>query len=145
MDGNIITNKQYSGYQVSDEGVLGGNIFLLLEDSRSYTGRLLVLNVNSYKETMLKLTSTKEANGRTVISENGKYFATGELKSKEYLIRVYQTSDGALLNTTSIYDDNLEYFFRGSSIVICEETRSCTVSLGNWHTEIDTKLYSFGF
>ncbi len=145
MDGNIITNKQYSGYQVSDEGVLGGNTFLLLEDSRSYTGRLLMMDVNSYKETMLKLTSTNEANGRTVISENGKYFATGELKSNEYIIRVYQTSNGTLLNTTTLNDGNLEYFFRGSSIVICEETRFCTVSLGNWHTEIDTKLYTFGF
>lgn len=145
IDGSAAVNKQYDGYRIDENAVFRGDTLLLPEDGRGLTGRLLLMDANTTNEKMINLPTSKATNGRIAISNNGNYFATGELATNEYIVRIYNTSDGKLLNTASITDDRNEYFARGSLITISEDSRVCTVSLGDWNNDINTKMYSFGF
>lgn len=144
IDGTGLMNKKNKGYSVGE--LQPFNQFIMLpENFVAATGRLLMLNVATEKETIHTLSQKKEGTDGVYGSDNGKYFATASLKKNELIVRIYETTTGQLLNEKKITDTNPLYFYRVPNIRIIENSKTCIALLGGRQTDIDTKIVSFSF
>lgn len=145
IDGSNANNYTSNDYAIGDGSVMAGSTLLLPEDARILTGRIKLFDTSTAKTSLVNLKSTKETDGKAFISDNGNYFATGELKNNNsFVVRIYSI-DGTLLNTATIDNMGEEYFYRGSKVVISENSRTAIISLANWNTDVNTNMYTFGF
>lgn len=146
IDGTGLINKRKPEYNTSNS-VIYDSFIVLMEDSRTPTGRLMTMDLSSEEERIYKLSSQKESSS-IHCSELGRYFATSiiDTSNKRLVVRIYNMESGKLIKEEIIEDENSIYFNREPLIRIIDDSKICIVMLGNSQRDsIETKISAFNF
>ncbi len=142
VDGSGLSVNRSNDYSVKE--MTAYNSFVLwAEDFTVPSGRLMVLDMNSGKSTLIK-TKTKKESGNVFGSDKGAYFATSSIDKGKVTVRVYDTKTGSVLLEKVVTSES-RYAIREPQIHVFDKSKTCVVLLGNRQADVDTQCVVLGF
>ena len=129
INGKIIKNIKPQYNTKSSINMIPYNDFIIFEEEGEYkTGKLLIVDTNTYKEKMYNL-KDKSKDMSVYGSDTGKFFATSvlDLKNNSLIIEVYETKTGNIIHHKEITCVDETYF----KIIISDKDRRGIVLLGS--------------
>ena len=142
-DGSSQQMTKKDSYEVESLSVYG-NTLIMPQTFTSSDGTLLMADVSTKAEKVLRFDSNQEGKNGVFCSSQGNYVATTTLGSG-MTIRIYDTNTGDLLCTETIQDNGEEYFYRIPKVMILDGSRTCIVLMGHTMNDIETVTYVFEF
>lgn len=143
VDGNSQKLIKKDLYKIESLSVFG-NTLILPQSFEKADGTILIADVITGKERLIRFDDTREGKDGVFCSSQGKYIATATL-GKGMTIRIYSTNTGELLHTQTISNNGQDYFYRIPQILILDGSRTCIVMMGQSIDDIETLTTVFKF
>lgn len=143
VDGKSQKLIKKDSYKIDNLSVFG-NILIMPQSFERADGTLLIADVITGNERLLRFDATREGKDGVFCSSQGEYIATATL-GKGMTIRIYSTSTGELLHTETIKDNGQDYFYRIPQILILDESRTCIVLMGQSMDDMESMTTVFKF
>ncbi|WP_067843754.1 hypothetical protein [Amphibacillus sediminis] len=138
IDGSNLSNHTFDNYTCKD--LIAYNDWILLaEDVTNATGRLMVMEQKTEKTTIHTLTD-KDESGIIAGSDEGAYFATFRSSNQDYIIRIYDTKTGELIEELQNSVDEEALLNQQPILKVVDDTRTIILLLGSKQEDIETKI-----
>jgi WD40 repeat protein len=142
LDGSGFQNLSFQNFVAGSlAGAASGYLFFE-ESMASASGKVAVVDGSDMRQQVYSLDSVHEGEAGVFCSQEGNYYATGELGDRQVTIRIYHRETGKLACTQTIEDTNEEYFYRVPTICILDSLNLCVIKLGGFH-DIPSKVVMF--
>lgn len=143
VDGNSQKLIKKDLYKIESLSVFGSTL-ILPQSFEKADGTILIADVITGKERLIRFDDTREGKDGVFCSSQGEYIATATL-GKGMTIRIYSTNTGELLHTQTIPDNGQDYFYRIPQILILDGSRTCIVMMGQSIDNVETLTTVFKF
>lgn len=144
VDGSGFCNFRRDDYSVGYGLLACDDLLLLPENFTKAEGKVLAHTVSTGEETVYPLSVSGEGRDGVFLSEQGRYFASAQLKDG-LTVRIYEQDGGRLVREETISGGDELYFARIPEILLLDDTRTCLVLMGTRQNGLDTRSACFGF